>query len=109
MLFPKHDCALESCAYDAHCLLHLLAYVYDVVEALRFTADNSLKAATYGAGHQVVGVSLLPNSVVIDTKNSSAVDVDPDSQTAYVEAGMPACHVLTHESPCLRSAQWWLL
>ena len=109
MLFPKHNCAWDSCAYDAHCLLHLLADVNDVVEALRFAADNSLRAATYGAGHQVVGVSLLPNSVVIDTKNLSAVDVDPESQTAYVEAGMPACHVLPHESPWLRSAEWWLL
>lgn len=65
----------------------LLADVYDVVESLRFAADNSLKAAAYAAGHQVVGVSLLPNGVVIDTKNLTAVAVDPDSETAYVEAG----------------------
>lgn len=80
-------------------MLHLLADVDDVVEALRFAADHSLRAAAYGAGHQVVGVSLLPNSMVIDTKNLTAVDVDPDYQTAYVEAGMLACHVLPHDYP----------
>lgn len=59
----------------------------DVVEGLRFAADHSLRAATYAAGHQVVGVSLLPNGVVIDVKNLTAIDVNPDSQTAYVQAG----------------------
>ena len=66
------------------------ADVYDVVEALRFAADHGLKAAAYAAGHQVVGVSLLPNGVVIDTKNLTAIDVDPDSQTAYALPGMRA-------------------
>ena len=58
-----------------------------MVESLRFATDHSLKAAANAAGHQVVGVSLLPNGVVIDTKNLTAVVVDPDSETAYVEAG----------------------
>ena len=65
----------------------MLADVYDVVESLRFAADNLLKAAAYAAGHRVVGVSLLPNGVVIDVKNLTAIAVDPDSETAYVEAG----------------------
>ena len=69
------------------CLVHV-ADVYDVVEALKFAQDNSLKTAAYGAGHQVVGVSLLPNAVVIDTKNLTAVDVHPTAEIAYVQAGM---------------------
>lgn len=62
------------------------ADVYDVVESLRFARDHSLKAAANAAGHGDVGVSLLPNEVVIDTKNLTADAVDPDSETAYVEA-----------------------
>lgn len=67
--------------------LSLLADVNDVVESLRFAVDNFLRASAYAAGHQVVGVSLLPNGVVIDTKNLTAIDVDPESKTAYVQAG----------------------
>lgn len=67
--------------------LSLLADVNDVVESLRFAADNSLRASAYAAGHHVVGVSLLPDGVVIDTKNLKAIDVDPESETAYVQAG----------------------
>lgn len=67
--------------------LVLCADVNDVVESLRFAADNDLRASAYAAGHQVVGVSLLPNGIVIDTKNLTAIDVDPESQTAYVQAG----------------------
>ena len=61
-----------------------------MVEALRFAAQKSLKAAVMGAGHQVVGVQLLPNGLTIDTKNLTAIDVDADSQTAYVQAGTSA-------------------
>ena len=59
----------------------------DVVEALRFAQQNSLKTALLGAGHQVVGIQLLPNGLTIDTKNLTAIDVDGDSQTVYVQAG----------------------
>ena len=61
----------------------------DVVEALRFAANTSLKTAILGAGHQVVGVQLLPNGLTVDNKNLSAIEVDGDSQTAYVQAGVP--------------------
>ena len=81
------SCTPASLASDGP--LFLLADVNDVVESLRFAADNSLRASAYGAGHQVVGVSLLPNGIVIDTKNLTAIDVDPESETAYVQAGRP--------------------
>ena len=77
---------MDQHVHDAQPVCHSTD-VNDVVESLRFAADHSLRAATYAAGHQVVGVSLLPNGVVIDTKNLTAIDVNPDSQTAYVQAG----------------------
>ena len=40
-----------------------------------------------GAGHQVVGVQLLPGGVTIDTSTMRNVTVDPDSETAYVQPG----------------------
>ncbi|DBA82992.1 TPA: hypothetical protein ACH3X1_006769 [Trebouxia sp. C0004] len=39
------------------------------------------------AGHQVVGVQLVPNGVTIDTKNLTGIDVDPANQTALVQSG----------------------
>ncbi len=59
----------------------------DILEALKFGFNTSLKTAVMGAGHQFMGVQLLPNGLTIDTSNCTAVDVDPDSQTAYVQAG----------------------
>ncbi len=62
----------------------------DILEALRFAAQNSLRTSILGAGHQVVGVQLVPNGVTIDTKNLTGIDVDPDSQTALVQSGVTA-------------------
>ncbi len=64
------------------------ADVNDIVKSLQFAYENKLKSSIMGAGHQVVGVQLLPNAVVIDTSNLTAVTVDDDSETAYVEAGI---------------------
>lgn len=65
----------------------LAADANDIVESLKFAAQNSLKTAVLGGGHQVVGVQLLPNGLTIDTSNLTAIEVDPDSETAYVQAG----------------------
>jgi FAD/FMN-containing dehydrogenase len=62
--------------------------VNDIVESLKFAAENCLKTAIMGAGHQVVGVQLLPNGLTIDTSNLTAIEVDPDTETAYVQAGI---------------------
>jgi len=71
--------------------------VNDIVESLKFAAQNNLKTAVMGAGHQVVGVQLLPNGLVIDTSNLTAVEVDPDTETAYVEAGrITLTHPVSH-------------
>jgi len=64
--------------------------VNDILEALRFAAQNSLRTSILGAGHQVVGVQLVPNGVIIDTKTLTGINVDPDSQTALVQSGVTA-------------------
>ena len=64
------------------------ADVNDIVESLKFAAENYLKTAIMGAGHQVVGVQLLPNGLTIDTSYLTAIEVDPDTETAYVQAGI---------------------
>ncbi len=63
------------------------ADVNDILEALKFAAQNSLRSSILSAGHQVVGVQLVPNGVTIDTKNLTGIDVDPASQTALVQSG----------------------
>ncbi len=67
------------------------ADVNDIVESLKFAAENALRTAIMGAGHQVVGVQLLPNGLTIDTSNLTAIEVDPDTETAYVQAGILRC------------------
>lgn len=59
----------------------------DIVKALQFAHENKLKSSIMGSGHQVVGVQLLPNAVIIDTSNMTGVTVDADNEAAYVEAG----------------------
>ena len=65
------------------------ADVDDVVKALQFASQYNLRTAVLGAGHQVVGVQLLPNGLTIDVKNLSQVQVNAEAQTAYVGAGVP--------------------
>ena len=60
----------------------------DIVKALQFAFNHSLKTAVLGAGHQVVGVQLLPGGVTIDTSTLRNVTIDPDSETAYAQPGL---------------------
>ena len=59
----------------------------DVVAAVDFARDLDLRLAVSGGGHNVAGTALCEDGLVIDLSPMDAVRVDPDAQTARVQAG----------------------
>jgi FAD/FMN-containing dehydrogenase len=59
----------------------------DVIAAVNFARDLDLPLALKGGGHNVAGTALCDDGLVIDLSPMDAVHVDPDTQTARVQAG----------------------
>ena len=61
----------------------------DVVKTIRFAAENDLKVAGQGTGHGAFGLAgSLEETILIKTKRMRGIEVDPEAQTARVEAGV---------------------
>ncbi len=61
----------------------------DVAKTVRFAAENDLKVAGQGTGHGAVGLAgSLEGTILIKTERMRGIEVDPDAQTARVEAGV---------------------
>ena len=59
----------------------------DVAAAVRFAAANDLRVAGQGTGHGAVALRSLEDTILIKTERMRGIEVDPDAQTARVEAG----------------------
>jgi hypothetical protein len=59
----------------------------DVVATVRFAADNSLRVAGQGTGHGAVALGSLEDAILIKTERMRGIEIDPEAQTARVEAG----------------------
>jgi FAD/FMN-containing dehydrogenase len=59
----------------------------DVVAAVDFARDLDLRLAVKGGGHNVAGTALCDDGLVVDLSPMDTVRVDPDTQTAQVQAG----------------------
>jgi FAD/FMN-containing dehydrogenase len=59
----------------------------DVITAVDFARDLDLPLAVKGGGHNVAGTALCDDGLVIDLSPMDAVSVDPEAQTARVQAG----------------------
>jgi FAD/FMN-containing dehydrogenase len=59
----------------------------DVVKVVRFAGDNDLRVAGQGTGHGAVALRSLEGTILIKTERMRGVEVDPEAQTARVEAG----------------------
>ncbi len=59
----------------------------DVIQSVQFARENDLQVSIRGGGHNVAGMSLIDNGLVIDLSNMRGVYVNPDSKTAIVEGG----------------------
>lgn len=60
----------------------------DVAETVRFAAANGLRIAGQGTGHGATPLAPLDETILIRTTGMRGVEVDPDAQTARVEAGV---------------------
>jgi len=63
------------------------AGVADVIETIAFARDAALPLAVRGGGHNVAGTAVCDDGVVCDLSEMTAVRVDPDDRTAWVQAG----------------------
>lgn len=61
--------------------------VADVVEAVKFAAQNKLLVAVRGGGHNVAGRSLCDDGLVIDLSLMRGVMVDPSTDIVRVQGG----------------------
>ncbi|MGK9259837.1 FAD-binding oxidoreductase [Sinorhizobium meliloti] len=59
----------------------------DVVNAVRFTAENRLLVAVRGGGHNIAGNAVCDGGMVIDLTPMKSVRVDATTKTAWVEPG----------------------
>jgi FAD/FMN-containing dehydrogenase len=60
----------------------------DVAKVMRFAADRDLRVAGQSTGHGAVALGSLDATILIKTERMRGVEVEPDAQTARVEAGV---------------------
>ncbi len=61
----------------------------DIAKAVRFAAENDLRVAGQGTGHGAFGLAgSLEGAILVKTERMRGIEVDPDAQTARVEAGV---------------------
>jgi FAD binding domain len=60
----------------------------DVTEVVRFASANDLRIAGQGTGHGAVALESLEGTILIKTERMRGIEVDPEAQTARVEAGV---------------------
>jgi FAD/FMN-containing dehydrogenase len=60
----------------------------DVLATARFAAANDLRLAGQGTGHGAVALGSLEGAILVKTERMRGIEVDPEAQTARVEAGV---------------------
>jgi FAD/FMN-containing dehydrogenase len=59
----------------------------DVTAAVHFARDNNIKLSVRGGGHNVAGLAVADDGMVIDLSGMRSVHVDPPGRTARAEGG----------------------
>jgi FAD/FMN-containing dehydrogenase len=72
------------------------AGVADVIAAVKFAREHGIAASVRGTGHNVAGISLCPDGVVIDLSAMKGIHSNPAARTARVEPGVTWAE-LNHE------------
>ena len=60
----------------------------DVATVVRFAAENDLRVAGQGTGHGAAPLPPLDETILIKTERMRGIEIDPEAQTARVEAGV---------------------
>jgi len=67
----------------------------DVAKVVRFAGERGQKVAGQGTGHGAVALGPLDETILIKTARMRGIEVDPEAQTARVEAGVLALELGT--------------
>ena len=67
----------------------------DVAAAVTFARDTGLPLAVRSGGHSGAGHGTVDGGLVIDLRDMTALDIDPEGRTAWAEAGLTAGAVTT--------------
>jgi hypothetical protein len=60
----------------------------DVVVTVRFAVEHGLRIAAQGTGHGAAPLAPLEGTILLKTERMRGIEVDPEAQTARVEAGV---------------------
>jgi FAD binding domain len=60
----------------------------DVAKTVRYANSNDLRVAGQGTGHGAVALEPLDETILVKTERMRGIEIDPDAQTARVEAGV---------------------
>lgn len=71
----------------------------DVAEVVRFAAEHGLKVSGQGTGHGAAALGPLDDTILIKTERMRGVEIDPEAQTARVEAGVLALELSEAAQP----------
>ena len=69
----------------------------DVVNCVKFARENNLLVCVRGAGHNIAGMSLADDAMLIDLSSMKRVWINPQTRTAIVSPGATLRHV-DHEA-----------
>lgn len=75
-MIDKRPGAIARCAGTA-----------DVISAVNFVREADLLVAVRGGGHNVAGTAVCDDGLVIDLSAMTGVWIDPETRTAWVQAG----------------------
>lgn len=102
LLLPKqagYDEArkLHNALIDKHpALIVRCAGVADVIAAVKFARSHGIITSVRGTGHNVAGLALCDDGLVIDLSEMKGIHADPVARTARVESGVTWAE-LNHE------------
>ena len=71
----------------------------DVVRSVRFAREHELDASIRAGGFDVLGASTCDGGIVIDLSRMKEVKIDPQHQTAVVQAGVRAAELSAAAEP----------
>jgi FAD/FMN-containing dehydrogenase len=76
----------------------------DVRAAVRFAVDEEIYPAIRGGGHNVAGLAMIDDDLVVDLTHMKRIYVDPASRTATAQTGLTWVN-LTARLSCTGSRQ----
>jgi FAD/FMN-containing dehydrogenase len=80
---------IHNAMIDRHpAMIVRCAGVADVVAAVRFAVSQLIPVSVHGTGHNVTGISLCDDGIVIDLSVLKGIHVSPEARTARVEPGV---------------------